>query len=99
MPPFGRMVRLIARGPDESAVARLPEEPGCRACRAAEPSVRILGPAPAPILKIRNLYRFHLQARCPNARPLQRLMRDLPGRFPPPQGIELAIDVDPISML
>ena len=40
---------------------------------AADPSVRILGPAPAPIIKIRNLYRFHLQLRCPNSRPLQNV--------------------------
>jgi len=26
-------------------------------------------------------------------------MREVPGRYPTPQGIELAIDVDPISML
>jgi len=66
---------------------------------AAQPSVRILGPAPAPILKIRNLYRFHVQARCPTAGPIQALMRDLAGRFPPPHGVELALDVDPVSML
>ena len=62
-------------------------------------SVRVLGPAPAPIIKIRNLYRFHIQARCPTARPLQALMREVSGPVPPPRGIELAIDVDPISML
>ena len=99
VPPFGRMVRVIARGPREEAVSDYLQKLADALRSQADASIRILGPAPAPIIKIRNLYRFHLQARCPTARPLQVLIRDVPGRFPPPQGIELAIDVDPISML
>ncbi|MFO0887866.1 MAG: primosomal protein N' [Isosphaeraceae bacterium] len=99
VPPFGRMVRVIARGPEEGTVFDYLKEVGEGLHRTADPSVRILGPAPAPIIKIRNLYRFHLQARSSNVRRLQALMRELPGRFPAPRGVELAIDVDPISML
>ncbi len=66
---------------------------------AADVSVRVLGPAPAPIIKIRNLFRFHLQLRCPNSRPLQSLVNSVPRHHPAPNGIELAIDVDPITML
>jgi primosomal protein N' (replication factor Y) (superfamily II helicase) len=99
VPPYGRMVRVIARGAEETAVYEYLKKLGDAARQVADASVRVLGPAPAPIIKIRSLYRFHLQLRCATARPLQSLMRDVPGRFPPPQGIELAIDVDPISML
>ena len=79
MPPFGRLVRLIARGPEESAVFAYLKEMAEALRRAADPSVRVLGPAPAPILKIRNLYRFHIQLRCPGPRPLQVLARTVPG--------------------
>ena len=99
LPPFGRLVRVIARGSREVVVADYLKKLGDELRRAADPSIRILGPAPAPIIKIRNRYRFHLQARCPTVRPLQTLIRDLAGRFPPPRGVDLAIDVDPISML
>jgi primosomal protein N' (replication factor Y) len=99
VPPCGRIVRLIARGADEAAVYDYIKKLADGMGRAAHASIRILGPAPAPIIKIRNLYRFHLQARCPAARPLQALLREVPGRIAPPHGIELAIDVDPISML
>ena len=99
VPPFGRLVRLIARGPEESAVSAYLKDLAAAFRAAADPSVRILGPAPAPILKIRNLYRFHLQLRCPNSRPLQALARPCPPGIPAPHGIELAIDVDPITML
>jgi primosomal protein N' (replication factor Y) (superfamily II helicase) len=99
VPPFGRLVRLIARGPEESAVYAYLKEMADALRRAAEPSVRVLGPAPAPILKIRNLFRFHIQIRCPTPRPLQFLARSVPSTIPAPPRVELAIDVDPIHML
>ena len=99
VPPFGRIVRLIARGANETATQDYLQKLAALVRRLADARVRVLGPAPAPIIKIRGLYRFHLQARCGKAGLLQSLMRDLPARLPPPQGIELAIDVDPISML
>jgi len=99
VPPYGRIVRVIARGAAESAVFAYLNDLAAAFRLAAFPSVRILGPAPAPILKIRNLYRFHLQLRCPNSKPLQSLVSTVPGRHPPPHGIDLAIDVDPITML
>jgi primosomal protein N' (replication factor Y) (superfamily II helicase) len=99
MPPFGRLVRLIARGADEPAVRdymdRLAE-----ALKAAAPeAVRLHGPSPAPVLKIRNLYRYHLRLRCASPRPLQALLHDAEAALAPPAGVELAIDVDPISLL
>jgi primosomal protein N' (replication factor Y) len=99
VPPFGRLVRLIARGPEESAVYAYLREMADALRTAADPSVRVLGPAPAPILKIRNLYRFHIQLRCPGPRPLQHLARAVPATIAAPRGVELAIDVDPIHML
>ena len=99
VPPFGRLVRLIARGPDEKTVSAYMDTLAAAFRAAAPPGVRILGPAPAPIVKIRNLYRFHLQLRCPTSRPLLQLANRVPTQCPTPHGIELAIDVDPIAML
>jgi primosomal protein N' (replication factor Y) len=99
VPPFGRIVRMIARGPREAAVQQYMERLGAALKEAADASIRVLGPAPAPIVKIRNLYRFHLQARSPVAGALQVLAREVPARLPPPRGIELSIDIDPTSML
>lgn len=99
MPPFQRLVRIIARGPDEPAVKAYLETLG-EALRAAAPqSVRVAGPAPSPVLKIRNLYRYHLRLVAGTPRPLQDLLHAVPPTVPPPSGIELAIDVDPVSML
>jgi primosomal protein N' (replication factor Y) len=99
VPPFGRVVRIIARGRDEAAVSAYLTALATAFRDAADPTVRILGPAPAPILKIRDLYRFHLQLRCPNSRPMQVLVNTVPPRLLPPRGVELAIDVDAVNML
>ena len=66
---------------------------------SAPPGVRILGPGPAPVLKIRNLYRYHLRLRAESPKPLQALLHAVPPGLPPPAGVELAIDVDPVSLL
>jgi primosomal protein N' (replication factor Y) len=99
VPPFSRLARVLARGKREAAVQRYLDELAAAFREHAEESVRILGPAPAPILKIRGMYRFHLQLRCRNARPLQRLTSSVLAAHPAPTGIEVAIDVDPIAML
>ena len=99
VPPFGRMVRLLARGAIEDAV-RVYMEQLAESIRAEAPeSVKVQGPAPAPVLKIRNLYRFHLRLLAPTPKLLQDLLHSVPVKTPPPHGVELAIDVDPVSLL
>ena len=99
MPPFSRLVRMMARGPDEPIVRDYMDRLATALRESAPPSVKILGPAPAPVLKIRNLYRYHLRLTAPGPRPLQELIHSVPQAVPPPSGVELAIDVDPVNML
>jgi primosomal protein N' (replication factor Y) len=99
MPPYGRLVRLIARGTDERAVETYMEHLAAALKAAALDSIQILGPSPAPVLKIRNLYRFHLRLRSSGPRPLQILLQTAAPALVTPSGIELAIDVDPVSLL
>jgi primosomal protein N' (replication factor Y) len=99
MPPFSRLVRLIARGPDEGVARSYMEALGAALRAAAPDSVRLVGPAPAPIAKIKHLYRFHVRMICATVRPLQALVHNVPATVPLPTGVELAIDVDPVSLL
>ncbi len=99
MPPFTRLVRMLARGPEEPVVRKYMEYLMLALRGAAPPGVRLVGPAPAPVLKIRNLYRYHLRMTAPSAKPLQDLLHSVPPSIPLPPGVELAVDVDPVSML
>ncbi|MDG3002539.1 replication restart helicase PriA [Paludisphaera mucosa] len=96
--PYGRIVRLVARGRDEGRVKGYLDELAATLRARAEASVRFLGPCPAPVLKIKEEFRFHLQLRCATAPPLRALLRDLSSPPAPPK-VELAVDVDPVSML
>ena len=99
MPPFGRLVRLIARGPDEPQVRTFMNELSEALKAAAPPGVTMHGPAPTPISKIRNLYRYHLRLRSESPRPLQTLLQAVAPTIAPPGEVELAIDVDPVNLL
>ena len=79
---------------------RLPEEACSRRCgrpRTPRSGSSVRPRLPSSRSAISSAFTFRPDARL--ARPLQRMLRDLAGRFPPPHGIELAVDVDPISML
>ncbi len=99
VPPFGRLARLVARGPREAAVNDFMTELAQKIRDRAPSTVRLLGPAPAPILKIKDLYRVHAQLRAPTVRPIQVVLKEIVAPTLPPAGVELSIDVDPISML
>jgi primosomal protein N' (replication factor Y) len=99
MPPYGRLVRMIARGDDERKVQAFIAELGQLLREAAPADLQIHGPAPAPVSKIRGLYRHHIRLRCETARPLQRLLQTVIPALPPPHGVEVAVDVDPVNLL
>ena len=99
LPPYGRVARLIVKGP-EPAAARAFLESLAQAIREEAPvEVRLLGPAEAPIAKIRNLHRFHLQIRASSPAPLHSAIRSILPRFSIPADLDLAIDIDPVSVL
>jgi primosomal protein N' (replication factor Y) len=99
LPPFSRLVRLVARGPDEAATLRFLVELGRILRATADNEVRLRGPAPAPVARIKNLFRFHLQLQAGSPRTLQALLRKVLPATAMPSGIELAVDVDPLSLL
>ncbi|MCU0656576.1 MAG: primosomal protein N' [Polyangiaceae bacterium] len=102
-PPFSRMVMVRIDAPDE---------PRCRhaatqlaaAARASTPvhigEVEVLGPAPAPIARLRARYRFQILLKSRERRPLRYVAQViLDAEHKLPQGLRVVVDVDPISML
>lgn len=94
-PPFGRMGRIIFDGTSEGKVTdaaltlsgNLPTKKG----------IRILGPSPAPLLKIRNRYRWHILVLAKNHQELVKILHAAKGMNVP--GVRVMTRVDPIQLL
>jgi len=95
-PPFGRLAALIV-----TANERHDAESYTRTLAAVAPreeSVRVLGPAEAPIAVVRGRHRFRLLAKSPRGFDLSAYLRHWLGVAPKPRGnVRLEVDVDPQS--
>ena len=100
-PPFRSLARVIVRGRDESRVQEHAEQMAeiCRETIALVlADVEVLGPAPAPIAKLKDLYRYHFRLAAAEISPIQSLWREVLDLFPRSQDVEATIDVDPLNM-
>lgn len=105
-PPFGRMIAVIVDGLDVAAVeeganelarAWRHQERGTR--NEARGVARLLGPAPAPIAKVRDRYRYRLLVKGPQGVLLQGLVKEWIEGVAVPRGVRVTIDVDPVSFM
>ena len=100
-PPFEHLARVIVRGPDEQAAlgeARRMAEIVRGAIAAQSLEIRVVGPAPAPVARLKGSFRFHFQLSAAGFEPIQKLWRAVSDQFKPPANVEFAVDMDPINM-
>ena len=101
VPPFRSLARVIVRGIDEQAVraqAVIMVNEFRSVAREGSLAVDILGPAPAPLAKLKKNYRYHFQLTADNPDWIRELWRMAEGKIPSAPGVEWVIDVDPINM-
>ena len=107
-PPYQRLARLIVRSRDQGAAGdfaeRLAAAFHAALAKSAEASggpaeVRLLGPAEAPVFRLKGYYRFHFQLQSPSPGALHQLLRSVLPAVRPPNDVEFTLDVDPFSML
>ena len=101
-PPFASMIRLIVRGPAEATAQAFAELLGQRVRDAVERhglAARVLGPAPAPIARLRGKYRFQLQTQSADGAALRQAVTEATSGLKPGDDVQWIADVDPIEML
>jgi primosomal protein N' (replication factor Y) len=105
-PPYQRMARLIVRG-------RVQEEAGAFADLMAEAfqealaklsveqpgGLRLLGPAEAPIFRLKGYHRYHFQLQSASPALLHQVIRAALPALKPPRDVEYSLDIDPLNML
>jgi len=100
-PPFRRLLAVRVEG-SEAGARRCAEALGAAARPALLPGsgIAMLGPAPAPLERLRGRSRWQLLFRAPAAADLRRVHRALePVALRPPGGARVRFDVDPHAML
>jgi primosomal protein N' (replication factor Y) len=97
-PPFSRMIAVRVDGPDENQVRAVATDAAVRARAAAGATVRVLGPAEAPLARLRGRVRWQVWLSGPDRASVSAVARAA-GEAPLPRDVRLAIDVDPQSVL
>jgi primosomal protein N' (replication factor Y) len=105
-PPFQRLARLILRCKDRQKgddFAHRLADAFAQALKGNEKGMphelRLLGPAEAPVFRLKGFYRFHFQLQSPSPGALHQLLRQVIPTVHPPTEVELTVDVDPFNML
>jgi len=96
-PPFSRAALVHVDAVDESAALREAQRLAGIAAKAA-PEVLVRAPAPAPLARLRNRYRFQVFMTASQREPLRRALLAL-ARNASQGKVKVGIDVDPVSML
>jgi primosomal protein N' (replication factor Y) len=99
-PPVTSMIAIVFRGEKLSDVDSAALDCGRRLEAALEPltGTRIQGPAPAPMARIKAVYRYQILLRSPHRTALRKAVEAvmLGKKW---KGVEVAVDVDPINIL
>lgn len=96
-PPFSRLVRILFSGKKEGEVLQAGEQ---LAGRFAEQKICFLGPSPAPIERIKDLFRWHLIIRdyFPGIKDLlEKIIEEEREAFA--NRVNIVVDVDPLSLM
>jgi len=97
-PPFSRLARILVEGNSARSVEdRCGEVVASIRASAAGKKIRILGPTEAPIARIKKRARWHALLKAPDAKVLHEALAAVERRKV--RGVQVMIDVDPISLL
>ncbi|MCB7130275.1 MAG: hypothetical protein J3T61_12135, partial [Candidatus Brocadiales bacterium] len=103
-PPFGVIARMVFRGRNENAV----EKRALHVAKALKDAcgsngqtrTKVVGPAPAPVSRIRDNYRWHLTLKAPSHKALSDVLKRGLGDIKATSGgVRQIVDVDPYNML
>ena len=100
-PPEGRLIRVVLDDEDEARVRVAGDELAAALGQALQGDpAQVLGPAPAPIAKLRGRHRINLLVKAPaGEESLDRARRALVELTTPISRPRISIDVDPVGML
>lgn len=102
-PPFARLAMVRIEGAEPHLVRRIAEAVAKSLAPASTPEgLRVLGPAPAPIERIKQRYRWQVMVKSRELKPMRAALAAMRAEVGPSaerDQIHLVIDIDPVRML
>jgi primosomal protein N' (replication factor Y) (superfamily II helicase) len=102
-PPFARLAMVRIEGAEPRLVARMAAAVAAALGRSATPErLRVLGPAPAPIERLKQRYRWQVMLKSKELRPMRAALAAMRAEVGPAaqrDQVFLIIDIDPVRML
>ncbi len=98
-PPFGRLLQITTQSPGEREAFEKGKEIAQALREAATRPTQVLGPAPAPLSKIRGDYRWHVLVKAPTATAIHEIAARCRQHLRSSAKVRVVADVDPYSML
>jgi primosomal protein N' (replication factor Y) len=96
-PPFTRLISVTVTAAEEAKAVKLIDQlAGMLTARLKE---GVLGPAAAPISRLRGEWRYHLLLKGLELEGMRRAVNEVLSKAVIPEGVKLAIDVEPLSLL
>lgn len=98
-PPHGRLVNVLVRGAENAVVAKTAEKIGEALSEALPEGWRVLGPSPAPIARVKGVFRWHLLVKAPAGATVSSEVGEALRIVGKVRGVVIAADVDPVDLL
>ena len=102
-PPFARLARFVfsaEEDPAAKATARLfAEQLEQMGVKAKDGNLHYVGPAEAPLHKLRGRYRYSILLKSLTHDDLPPAAAEALARFTPPTGAAVTVDIDPMDMM
>ncbi len=99
-PPFLSLIRIVVQGTPEERVRAASERLAGRLKAAFDGSgVSILGPAAAPLYRLKGRYRVHFLLKAPDLGTAVPLLRKAAGAVSTGRALQVLLDVDPVDLL
>ena len=100
-PPFGKLARVVAEGAQEEAVRAFLHKAAASVLSSNNKAIRILGPAPAVLSRVNNVYRYSMILKSPSPKTIGGALAGIRklASSELPSSCKCIIDVDPVNML
>ncbi len=98
LPPFGFLVLLLVTSRTEQETEQIADRLAGLLLERAIPPQSVEGPAPAPLYRLKGLYRWQLLAKGPEPEALRRWVRDTLAQLPSSERAKVQVDVDPVDL-